>query len=245
MKRTVFIGLCLLAAGFQAGCSEKKPAVDFSRSGTAAPEVREIRPLWPPDLGNDQVPLEKEVNRKNYYIIFDGSGSMGGWKITVAKQALERFIRMIPRQANIGLLAFDAHGVSERAPLGTGRDDIIRQVNAVAAGGWTPLGQSVETAYDRLCAQGKRQLGYGEYILVVVTDGRATDGNRLPEVIEKILSESPVLIHTIGFQVGTGHTLNQPGRTSYRTAQDFKELSEGLGEVLAESEDFTRDAYTQ
>ncbi|MBP7585433.1 MAG: VWA domain-containing protein [Spirochaetes bacterium] len=245
MKKLMLVLAFTCAAGLLAGCSENKPPVPDEPASPETAVRREYRPLWPPGLETDQVALEKDANRKNYYIIFDGSGSMSGWKIDTAKKALVQFIRMVPRDANIGLLIFDAHGVSERAPLGSQRDAVIQAVNAAVAGGWTPLGESVEFAYRKICGQGKRQLGYGEYYLVVVTDGRATDGNRLPVAIEKILAESPVVIHTIGFQIGMGHTLNQQGRTSYRTAQDFKELSEGLGEVLAESEDFTRDAYTQ
>jgi Ca-activated chloride channel family protein len=236
MNRKALTYLCAFIIGASLACSETKPP-DFSY--VVAPEAKVPRLEWPPGLGSDQAAPEKEVGKKNFYIVFDGSGSMRGWKIETAKKALEKFIQMIPGNANVALLAFDAHGASERAAFGTPREKIIREVFAVAALGGTPLGQSVEIAYNKICAQARRQLGYGEYYIVVVTDGISTDGEKLPLIIDRILRESPVVIHTIGFDIGMGHTLNQPGKTSYRTAQNFRELSEGLGEVLAESEKFT------
>jgi uncharacterized protein YegL len=235
MNRITVTMLCAFVGMFLA-CSDAKPP----EGGFAdAPEGKIARREWPPGLGSDQAVIEKNVGMKNFYIVFDGSGSMRGWKIDTAKKALEKFVQMIPRDANVALMAFDAHGASERAPFGSPREKIIREVFSVSASGGTPLGGSVEIAYDKICAQARRQLGYGEYYIVVVTDGIATDGERLPVIIDRILRESPVVIHTIGFDIGMGHTLNQPGRTSYKTAQNFKELSEGLGEVLAESEKFT------
>lgn len=237
MNKKVLAYLCAFIIPVSLACSEEKPPAPAFVDLPAAVAIPKLD--WPPGLGADNVAPDKDVGRKNYYIIFDGSGSMRGQKIAIAKKALVQFIQMIPAGANIALLAFDAHGVSERAAFGSTREKIIAEVNAVAPQGWTPLGIAVETAYSKICAQARRQLGYGEYYIVIVTDGIATDGERLPAITAKVLRESPVVIHTIGFDIGAGHTLNQPGLTSYRTAQNFRELSEGLGEVLAESEKFS------
>ena len=55
----------------------------------------------------------------------------------------------------------------------------------------------------------------------------------------RLLAESPVVIHTIGFCIGEKHSLNQPGRIDYRAADDPVALARGLSAVLAESPDFT------
>jgi Ca-activated chloride channel family protein len=109
----------------------------------------------------------------------------------------------------------------------------------VAAGGGTPLSTAIEIAYKKLTAQAKKQLGYGEYHLVVVTDGEATSGYEPDKVLAKILSESPVVVHTIGFCINTQHSLNQPGRTIYNTAQDYDSLRQSLQGILAESPEFS------
>ena len=166
-------------------------------------------------------------------------------KIEIAKKALKRFISLIPENANIGLAAFDRRANSERAALGTSRDIIMEKVDEIRAGGSTPLGESVEIAYDKLGLQAKRQLGYGEYNLVIITDGQATDEYLLNNSVAMILRDSPIIIHTIGFQIGTGHSLNQPGKIYYKTADNIEELSKGLDSVLAELQDFSVKEFKQ
>jgi uncharacterized protein with von Willebrand factor type A (vWA) domain len=182
---------------------------------------------------------ESELSKKNYYLIFDGSGSMRGEKIKTAKEAVKRFIQLIPSDANIGLAAFDSNGSSERAALGSERDHILAMVDSISVGGATPLGASIDIAHGRFAEQGKKQRGYGEYNLVIITDGQATDGSRLTKAVDAILKKSPIVIHTIGFHIGSGHPLNQPGKIYYKTAYNFEELSQGLESVLAETEEFT------
>ena len=86
--------------------------------------------------------------------------------------------------------------------------------------------------------QGRRQLGYGEYTIVVVTDGIANDENRLRTAVDVILANSPITVYSIGFCIGARHSLNQPGNTVYKSADNPEQLAEGLKDVLAESEFF-------
>jgi Ca-activated chloride channel family protein len=194
---------------------------------------------WPSGLGDIEMELEENKLKKNYYLILDGSGSMSGDKMKTAKEALTRFINLVPPDANLGLLVFDSGGLSERSKFGSSRQQLIDQIKKVSASGYTPLRSSLETAYEKINLQAARQLGYGEYNIVVVTDGEASDGEDPDYIVDTILSESPVVIHTIGFQIGEYHSLNQPGRILYKSANNFEELSEGLEEVLAELEDFS------
>jgi Ca-activated chloride channel homolog len=45
-------------------------------------------------------------------------------------------------------------------------------------------------------------------------------------------------MHTIGFCLGSRHSLNQKGVVLYKSASDQSSLTAGLESVLAESEDF-------
>ena len=200
---------------------------------------------WPPGIGEVEVELETDVLKKNYYVIFDGSGSMRGDKINAARKAFKEFVSYVPEDANLGLLVFDTSGLSERASLGSSRKKILAEIDKVIANKGTPLGVSAQYGYQMLTVQGLRQLGYGEYNLVIVTDGEASDLKVLESVVDQILLESPVIIHTIGFQIKGGHSLNQPGRIYYRSAENFEELRKGFEEVLAEAEEFNVDAFQQ
>lgn len=182
----------------------------------------------------------------NYYVIFDGSGSMGdtecadtGTKLSTAQEALTRFAAAVPADANLGLLAFDDNGIRERVPLGRdNRADFVAAVDAVRVGGGTPLGSALAAAAAQLQQQAMQQLGYGDYNLVVVTDGYAEDPELMVEQVHALLSQTPVTLHTIGFCIDKSHALNMPGLVYYRSAMDPAELSVGLESVLAESPDF-------
>ena len=117
-------------------------------------------------------------------------------------------------------------------------DAFGQAVQAVKVNANTPLRSAVDLAYSRLLDQGRSQLGYGEYHLVIVTDGLASAGQDPTPSVTRVLAESPVVFHTIGFCIGEQHPLNQPGRTYYRSANNPQALQQGLETVLAEAPDF-------
>lgn len=216
-------------------------------SGAAPGYALRAENTWP-RVGSDApaVPAAGNLFASNYYVVLDGSGSMddvdcsaGQRKIDAARAALTSFAESVPSDANLGLAVFENQGLRERLPLGVGnREAFAQAVERVQAGAGTPLRSAIELAYGRLLAQGRRQLGYGEYHLVVVTDGMANEGEDPTDEVNRMLAESPVVLHTIGFCIGEDHVLNQPGRAYYRAADDPASLRRGLDEVLAEAPAF-------
>ncbi len=79
--------------------------------------------------------------------------------------------------------------------------------------------------------------------MVVITDGEANESSKLNRWVHFVLNNSPIQIYTIGFGIGTDHTLNQPGLTQYKPAENLAELRRGLKEVLAESETFDETEF--
>lgn len=208
---------------------------------------------WPP-LADENVVPAADLAASNYYIVLDGSGSMrrsgcsaDTSKINAALAALERFVGTVPADANLGLAVFDDKRLSERVPLATGnRPAFLAALRNVAVDGGTPLRSAITLGYGQLTAQAQRQLGYGEYHLVVVTDGNPDPSSEDPtSVVEEILTASPVVLHTIGFCIGTDHVLNQPGRSYYMAANDPSQLDSGLSSVLAESPSFDVGSFEQ
>ena len=204
---------------------------------------------WPPDLKTDQ--LAPNLLADNYYLVLDGSGSMDGsecvdtsTKMQAAIHALQQFVEQIPTSANIGLYVFDNTGSHERLALGNhAHNSVTRLIGTARAGGGTPLSAAITQGYNALTRQAAAQLGYGNYHLVIVTDGQASPGYEPTNTVSQILSISPVVMHTIGFCIGEDHSLNQHGLTFYKAADDPASLAQGLTEVLAEMPDFSVTAF--
>lgn len=219
---------------------------DIEESNSEMASVSPDTKPWPP-LDESSAATASDLSASNYYIVLDGSGSMerskcsaGSTKIAAALSALSHFVGTVPAAANLGFTAFDDNDISERVALATNnREAFAAALRKVKAGGGTPLRSSIELGYQKLTAQAQRQLGYGEYHLVVVTDGNPDPSSEDPtDIVEQILVESPVVLHTIGFCIGTDHVLNQPGRTFYMAADNPAQLDQGLASVLAEAPSF-------
>ena len=253
--RTAGAALLLLALGV-AGCDSSPPPAQVQPGGGDAGLIPSLGPdsgkPWPylPDDAS-AVQVSEDLLTRNIYLVLDGSGSMhdagcsGGMrKIDAAKRAVREFAGMVAADTNLGLLAFDRRGVSERSPLSKGaREALIRSVDQVQPEGGTPLRRAIGLAYQQLTRQAQSQLGYGEYHLVVVTDGLASQGEEPDSLVRQILEQSPVVLHTIGFCIGQNHSLNQPGRVLYRAADDYAGLRAGLQGVLAESPEFVPTSF--
>lgn len=200
-----------------------------------------------------EIPLDEglagaEVSlARNFYFIFDGSGSMkspprgacrgdqrASNKLEGAQRAVEEFLTKVPDGVQLGLYVFDRNGRREVVPLGAdNRRAFLDAINRVEAGDGTPLAVAIRLGTDRLVEQYQRQLGYGEYRLVVVTDGRADE---IPEAA-RYAGYYGMPIYAIGLCIEDDHPLRRYA-VSYRAADSFDDLAKGLEETLAELPDF-------
>jgi Ca-activated chloride channel homolog len=259
--KLLLIVLFLLSLAL-AGCGEDPQPVQHNpqqQPGTAASQSQPGEPVQPhkaawPFISEEQSEgtLAEDPMARNFVLIFDGSGSMknsecagASRKIDVAKRAVVAWSKSVPANANLGLYAFHNSGRIP-LPLGSGnREAFMQAVDQIVAGGNTPLANAMQYAYETLTEQGRRQLGYGEYTIVVVTDGIANSIDDLQQVVDTILAETPINIYSIGFCIGKRHSLNQPGRTIYKSADNPEQLQKGLQEVLAESESFDDNEFSE
>jgi len=187
----------------------------------------------------DSVDGEAEMTR-NLYFIFDGSGSMdercsGQKKIDGAKAAVAKFMETVPANVNLGLWVFAAAGSSERVSLGPdNRDAFMQAVNGIRADGGTPLADALRNAADKLEAQYQKQLGYGEYRLIVVTDGQA---NGLDKAMRYVNSKGFIQVYAISLCIDLDNDLMKQSRDQC-AANDYDKLLEGLKQAAAESQTF-------
>lgn len=238
--------VCILAAGMMS-CSSQSSQSQQSRSSEEKKSPTDFSRLWI-EQGRTNIPIPADIGgqadlTRNFYFIMDGSGSMrepttrdcGGDqrfidKISGARWAIKKFLENVPEEMNIGLYIFDRDGRREVVPLGkTNRDAFLKAVDNIDAGGGTPLARAIHYGTDQLVAQYKKQLGYGEFRLVVVTDGIA---NNIPDAA-LYAAKYGIPIYTIGLCVEENHPLRQFS-VSYRAADSFADLSKGLSETLAE-----------
>jgi uncharacterized protein with von Willebrand factor type A (vWA) domain len=142
---------------------------------------------------------------------------------------------------NLGLWVFDAHGNSEQVPLGAeNRAQFLAAMQQTKAGGKTPLTESIVQGVNQLVRQREKQLGYGEFRLIVVTDGEAT-GLPLPQAVQ-YAREQHIPIYTIGLCLGEAHELRKYA-LSYRAADSIEALRRGLEETLAETNMFDPQTF--
>ena len=238
-----FVCVVLLASGCERRERNQQTSTTDSNKIEATTQPEATSDLETSDLG--QISLAR-----NFYFIFDGSGSMrdplgsdcGGdqsfqRKLEGAKWAVAEFLKKVPEDVNLGLYVFDEHHVPpqrncEVVPLASNNmTAFLQAINNVEAGGGTPLSRAIQFGAEVLAQQKAKQLGYGEFRLVVVTDGLADD---IPQAAE-FATEKEIPIYAIGLCIQEDHPLRQYA-VSYRAANSFEDLAKALEATVAETE---------
>jgi uncharacterized protein YegL len=177
-------------------------------------------------------------------IVLDDSGSMRDKmpteqgkepRMKVAQRALKKLVGQLPDNTQLGLLLMngarnEGGWLVPLAPLDKAKT--LSLIDKVRADGGTPLGQSMKTAMEQLLAA-RSNKPIGDYRLIVVTDGEATDGNVLNEFLPEIVARG-VVVDAIGVDMKNDHTLANKAHT-YRRANDAASFESALVEIFAES----------
>lgn len=180
------------------------------------------------------------VYNDNVVIVLDASGSMkeplgSVQKMDAAKKAIAEVLKMVPDTTQVGLLVFSGNGKSHDwvHPLGP-RDDaaLLAALRPIRPSGSTPLGEYIKVGADRLLAGREKQLGYGSYRLLVVTDGEASDADLMKRYTPDVLSRG-ILLDVIGVDMKKAHALATQAN-SYRRADNAASLQDAIAEVMAE-----------
>jgi hypothetical protein len=187
--------------------------------------------------------------KQHVVVVLDDSGSMDDRmrsgrrvkKIEAAKEALLLVLQRLPSESEIGIVLLNGRqgGSSWIWPLGPIdlplARRMIRQVNAE---GGTPLGEFLKVGADALLAQ-RAKHHYGEYRLLIVTDGEATDPQLVESYLPDLLTRG-LTLDVIGVDMPSDHSL-ATRVDSYRRADDLPSLVRAIREVLAESSDAASD----
>ena len=129
-------------------------------------------------------------------IVLDKSGSMGGEKLELAKEASKAAVEVLRDDHMIGIVAFDYdHYWPVDLQTAEDREEIDRRISRIIAGGETNIYPALEEAYDELIdteAEVKH--------VILLSDGRS-----LPEDFEELvlrMNEETITVSTVA--VGNG-----------------------------------------
>lgn len=190
---------------------------------------------------------EETVDSWNTYImiIYDDSSSMDsskcagdkGSRIKGSKWALREYLPNAPQDIYMGLYVLNKGFV---VPFGIdNRQNILAVVDVLAANGNTPLNRAIRESADELGIQRARQLGYGRFGIIVLSDGEANDG---PEDASEGINwaqsrerfNNELAIFTVGYCLSEDHALRNRSLV-YRSADNPQGLLEALMEIKIEN----------
>lgn len=135
---------------------------------------------------------EKEKPSLAMVIAIDKSGSMGGQKIALAKDAAKAAVEVLTERDQIGVIGFDAqsHWVSEVRPL-TQKGLILDRISTIEAGGGTSLLPAMENAFNALQATSARLKH-----VIVLTDGFSAPGDF--DNLTRSMTAARITVSTVG-----------------------------------------------
>lgn len=176
-------------------------------------------------------------------IVLDDSGSMnrimngGVPRIEAAKKAIKAVLKQFPADTKLGILLLNGDRSKQHWAIPLEHLSVpqaTRKMESVIADGGTPLGDRMREGADALLQLRDKQI-YGNYRLLIVTDGEASDANLLALYLPDVLSRG-LMVDAIGVDMQQNHSLATRVH-SYRRADDGAALSKALQEVFAEKVD--------
>lgn len=197
-----------------------------------------------------QICSADDIHKDNIVVILDASGSMNDKfsgdrtksKMEAAKEALQEVLAKVPDDTQIGLLVLSGANVPNEWVYPLGLKDTQKLITAIhlpQPSGNTPLGKYIRIGGNRLLQQREKQYNYGNYRLLVVTDGEASDTEKVKYYTPEILNRQ-IRIDVIGVDMQTDHMLANVV-DSYRKADNPGELVAAVSQILAETGDTSTD----
>lgn len=173
---------------------------------------------------------------KNVYLILDASSTTTksscfgyGSKHQVMESAVYDFIDELPSNTNLGVIRFDANGPNEITSLEPVNGTFLKQLlSETNAGGANPVSITVSYAYKSLQKQAIKQQGYGEYHIVLLTDGGSDNESELLAATRTITESSPVVIHAYDFCPRSNNVLSSKSNIDYKPLHNEENLRNAI-----------------
>jgi Mg-chelatase subunit ChlD len=158
----------------------------FGLGGYYRTTVEEILPV------RSDFEKEKEKPSIAIMLVIDKSGSMGGEKLEMAKDAAKAAVELLGPRDKIGVVAFDAETfwICEMQPASS-RDSVLDKISAIEAGGGTVMAPAMDAAFNAL----QNTVAKIKHV-IILTDGISAPGDF--EGIAQNMAQAKITCSTVG-----------------------------------------------
>lgn len=141
--------------------------------------------------------LQEDARARQVVLVIDVSGSMKGERLAAAKAAAEDYVRVLPKDVDIGLVSFN-DAVVTNVPPTADRVEVLAAIDSLTAGGKTALADGLVQGVDLADPQRNARV-------LLLSDGGDTASQATPDEARQIVSTAGVPVDVVALTPNAEH----------------------------------------